>query len=162
MQDVLQVWKSLTPERRLAAGQAFYNDENLREFQRAADTFIARLKNLRPQFVKRLPVEKRAHYLAVLPVTAELAGQFLVSYHFAAHRPMMAAFLDALGIKNENGLIDDAVEAKSPSEAELAAAVAALKRQFAAEDVELYLATLVAQSPEAWGALAKHLPQPAA
>ena len=36
-----------------------------------------------------------------------LAARLLVSYHLGHQRPMMAAFLDALGIVHDNGLIND-------------------------------------------------------
>ena len=34
-----------------------------------------------------------------------MAGRALILYHLAEQRPMMGAFLDALGIAHENGLI---------------------------------------------------------
>src|SRR6185436_19122098 len=96
--------------RRTAAASAFYNDASVKEFHSAANTFIARLKNFRPQFVKRLNQEKRAFYLATLPLSQELASQLIVSYHFAHQRPMMSAFLNALGVANDDGLIKEDAE----------------------------------------------------
>jgi hypothetical protein len=154
--DVLSLWKQLGETRRTAAANAFFTDESVKEFHSAANTFIARLKNFRPQFVKKLPREKRAVYLATLPVTQELASQLIVSYHFAHQRPMMATFLNALGVDNDNGLIKEDAEVGSPSAEQLDAAVEALRGRFPAEDVNLYLLTLQSQNPEVWGALAKH------
>ena len=36
-----------------------------------------------------------------------LAARLLVSYHLAHQRPMMAAFLDAIGLAHDNGLITE-------------------------------------------------------
>ena len=64
--DTPEIWKQMGEERRKQAAESFYNDTNLKEFHRAAELFIARNKNFRPAFVKKLPVEKRAQYLATL------------------------------------------------------------------------------------------------
>ena len=69
---------------------------------------------------------------------------------------MMGTFLDALGLKHENGLIDD--DDAKPDAEKLGAAVAAITGKYPAEDVSLYLTTLVCQDPETWGELGK-LPQ---
>jgi hypothetical protein len=64
---------------------------------------------------------------------------------------MMSAFLDALGIKHENGLIEE--DSVKPDTAKLATAVAKLTAEFPADDVRLYLKTLVCQDPQTWGGL---------
>jgi len=81
-----------------------------------------------------------------------LAARMLVSYHLAHQRPMMSAFLDALGIPHDNGLITE--DPKGPVTAEqVKAGRAALAGSYPAEDVELYFATLLAQDPETWSVL---------
>jgi hypothetical protein len=150
--DVLEVWKQMGEERRKQAATDFFNDDSLREFRAAAHGYIAKMKNFRPQFVKRLPVEKRTSYLATLPLSAELAAQLLVSWFFAHQRPMMTAFLDALEIPNDQGMIKEEVELKPPSAEAIDTAVDAL-RGYSAEEVNLYLSTLVSQNPEVWGGL---------
>ena len=159
--DILTLWKNLSEERRLEAARSFYEDKTLKEFHGAADTYIARLKNFRPQFVKKLPVEKRSSYLAHLPLSSELASQLLVSFHFAKQRPLMAGFLNALGIPNDNGLIGEDVSPEKPDSAKLAEAVETIRKQFPSEDVDLYLNVLQAQAPEVWGGLAEHAKLPA-
>ena len=159
--DILSLWKSVSEERRLDAARSFYEDKSLKEFQGAADTYIARLKNFRPQFVKKLPMDKRASYLAHLPLSGELASQLLVSYHFARQRPLMGAFLNALGIENDQGLIPEGVDPEKPSTEKLAEAVAAVRKSFPGEDVDLYFQVLQSQAPEVWGGLAEHAKLPA-
>jgi hypothetical protein len=67
---------------------------------------------------------------------------------------MMSAFLDALGIAHENGLIA-AEETPRPDDAKLAEAAAAIRQSFPGEDVQLYFSTLALQDPEVWGGLEK-------
>jgi hypothetical protein len=64
---------------------------------------------------------------------------------------MMGAFLDALGIAHENGLIEE--ENVKPDEAKVAPAARAIAKTFPAEDVALYLNTLLCQDPETWKGL---------
>jgi hypothetical protein len=75
-----------------------------------------------------------------------------VSYHLAAQRPMLAAFLDALGLGHDNGLITTDPDGPIPVE-RLTAAAEALDQTFPPADVSLYLATLLSQDPDTWGAL---------
>src|SRR3954466_12328722 len=129
------IWKEMGEPLRLKAAESFYGDANLREFHRAADMFIARNKNFRPAFVKRLPETKRAFYLATLGIPDDLIGQLLVSYHFTHQRPMMSAFLNALGIENENGVIGEGAEVSAPEKGTMESAVNSIKGQFSAHDL---------------------------
>jgi hypothetical protein len=156
--DPLTIWKSqLTDDLRTQAAEAFFADDTLRDFHRAAETFIARQKNFRPPFVKKLPAAKRAFYLAHLPITSDLASQLLVSYHFAHQRPLMAAFLNALNIPNDNGLITAEGDVPKPDSGAIATAVSTLKSSFPPADVARYFATLYSQNPETWSDLQPHL-----
>src|SRR5207249_11883461 len=88
----------------------------------------------------------------VVPESA--AARLLVSHHLAHKRAMMAAFLDALGVAHDNGMI--AEEAVVPQESDkIHAAVKAIASSFPAEDVALYLSTLSWQNPQTWSVLAK-------
>lgn len=151
--DVLTLWKQLDEARRIQAAEALYADANLKDFSTAADAYIARSKNFRPQFVKKLPAEKRAHYVAQMPISPELAAQLFVSYHFAHQRPMMTAFLNSLGVPNDQGLIKDDAEVSPPTSEAITRAGQELLGKFAKEDVEIYFSTLVSQNQEAWSGL---------
>lgn len=145
----------MPPEHRLEAARAFWEDEQSLEQQAEAIGAIAQALRFRPKSAAALPVEKRARYLAGLPMVSDLlASRLLVAYHLAAQRPMMGRFLDALGIKHENGLIADE-EVKAPEGARLAEAVKTLRGEFEAEAVDLYFSTLLAQDPDTWGGLAE-------
>jgi hypothetical protein len=65
---------------------------------------------------------------------------------------MMSAFLDAVGIAHENGLIQQ--EQAAPDPARVGLAVEEIARQYAPESVSLYLNTLLCQDPTTWSALA--------
>jgi hypothetical protein len=121
------LWKSLTPERKQQAAEAFWRDENAAAEQAEAIAAIAMRIKFRIKSAQALPVEKKARHLVALGNVSEMiAARLLVAFHLAHQRPMMASFLDALGIAHEDGLI---------------------------EEVALYLSTLVWQDPETWGAL---------
>lgn len=153
----VQIWKQMSEELRTAAAEAFFADESLKDFHRAAEAFIAQQKNFRTAFIKKLPATKRAFYLAHMPLAPDLTSQLLVSYHFAYQRPLMGAFLDALGIPNDQGLITGEGETPTPTAGAVATAVAAVRPNFPAADVDRYFATLYSQNPETWKDLQPHL-----
>lgn len=149
-----RLWKRIPPERRLEACTAFWQEDGAEEQQAEALMALASHYRFRPKSVRALPVEKKARYLSSLPgVPDSVAGRVLVAYHLAHQRPMLAAFLDALGVPHENGVLTGD-ELTPPTEARLKEAAAALHAAFPAADVDLYFETLIGQDPETWGALA--------
>ena len=150
-----QLWKQLSPERKLQAAEAFWGDKNAAVEHADAIVAIAQRIKFRPKSVMALPVEKKArHLVAVGSVTELVAARLLVAYHLAHQRPMMAAFLDALGIAHEDGLIKDE-EMEPPSLDRLQQAAKTLSAAYPAADVSLYLSTLMWQDPDTWGGLEK-------
>src|SRR5262249_24113160 len=101
-----------------------------------------------------MPVEKKTHYLLSMPAVSEmLAARMLVAYHLQHQRAMMGGFLDALGIKHEEGIIAEE-DVAPPTADRLKRAARTIERSYPAEDVSLYLSPLVWQDPDPWGALA--------
>lgn len=150
-----RLWRRLPLERRLEAARAFWDsdDEASRTEQMEAVVALARHMKFRPQSMQAMPIDRRAKYLAQLPaMTDSIAARALVAFHLAHQRPMMGAFLDALGITHDNGLIT-AESVEPPAKAPLAQAAANLTRAYPPPDVALYLSTLYAQDPQTW----KHL-----
>ena len=140
-------------ERRADAADLFWNDEHSADQQMEAVASIASHMKFRPRSILALAPEKRAKYLAQLPnVTDAIAARALVSYHLERQRPMMGAFLDLVGITHENGLIAEENVPK-PDADKVKAAARELATKFPADEVSLYLATLVSQDPETWEAL---------
>ena len=149
-----RIWKRMTPERRSDAAQLFWSDEQSAEQQVEACATIATHMKFRAKTVLQLPLDKKTSYLVRLPnVSDAVAARALVNYHLERQRPMMSAFLDALGITHENGLISDETVVK-PESAKLRAAAADVAAKYPPEDVALYFSTLVSQDPDTWGELA--------
>ena len=147
-----RLWKQMTTEQRLRAASAFWASDEAANDPMQAALLIAKQMKFRPKTVSGLAVDRKARYLAgVADLPDELAARLLVSYHLADQRPMMGAFLDALGIRHDNGLIED--DAATPDPSKIAAAVAAIVGSYPADDVSLYLNTLLSQDPESWAAL---------
>src|SRR5918993_3078219 len=153
-----KLWRRMPLERRIDAADLFWNDEHSADQQMEAVASIATHMKFRPRSILALTPEKRARYLAQLPTVSDaVAARALVNYHLERQRPMMSAFLDALGVAHENGLIKDDAIVK-PETARLREAAAEIAAKFPPEDVALYLSTLVSQDPETWGELSE-LPQ---
>jgi hypothetical protein len=155
-----KLWKKLSVERRMAAAELFWADEQSTEQQIEAVGALASHMKFRPKSVIGLPLEKKVKYLATLPTVSDaVAARALVNYHLESQRPMMGAFLDLLGIAHENGLINEENVAKPDGE-KLKAAAAELSGRFPKEDVTLYFSTLVSQDPDTWGGLADLTSEP--
>jgi hypothetical protein len=153
-----RIWKRLSPQKRAAAAESFWNDEQSTEQQVEAIAAVAAFMKFRTKSVVALPVEKRVRYLTMLPNMSDtIAARALINYHLSHQRPMMAAFLDSLGVAHEDGLITEQEIAK-PDREKLSAAAAALASNHPVDDVSLYFSTLVSQDPDTWGDLAD-LPQ---
>jgi hypothetical protein len=148
------LWKLLSPERKQQAAEAFWQDENAAVEQAEAMAAIAQRIKFRMKSVQALPTEKKARHLVAIGNVSEIvAARLLVAYHLRHQRPMMASFLDALGIPHEEGLIaEEQVEAHSAER--LGQAARTLTASYPPEDVAMYLSTLIWQDPETWGALA--------
>ncbi|HEY8548829.1 MAG TPA: hypothetical protein VIL35_02640 [Vicinamibacterales bacterium] len=152
------LWKAMTEEQRRRAAEAFWTDEESTAEQTEVMLLLARKLNFRYKSIQAMARERKvAHLIKLGGISEAVAGRLLVTYHLATQRPMMSAFLDALGIAHENGLISDD-EMPAPEPEKLAAAAAAITAGYPAEDVRLYFSTLLLQDPETWGGLAEHLP----
>ena len=161
MPDVPQIprpsvlWKRLPPDRKMLAADAFWQDDNAAAEQAEAVVMIAQRIKFRTRSVQTLPRDKKSRHLVNLGAVSEMvAARLLVAYHLHHQRAMMAAFLDALGITHEDGLIADE-ELEPPSADRLRQAAQAIGTSHPAEDVSLYLATLMWQDPETWAGLSE-------
>ena len=142
----------MSADQRIRAARAFWNEEQAADDHAQAMLLIAQQKKFRPKFVLGLDAERRAKHLAGMIALPEgLAARALVVYHLSEQREMMGTFLDALGLKHENGLIED--DNAKPESDKLSAAVGAISEKYPADDVALYLTTLLCQDPESWGAV---------
>jgi hypothetical protein len=147
------LWREMPADKRVTAAAAFWRDTDSPEIaaQHAeAVGMLARRLNFRVRSLQALPIERRARHLAqVGDVSDAVATRALIAYHFEAQRPLMAAFLDALGIAHENGLIT-AEDVSTPPPDLLAAAVQTIRASFPSDEVELYLRTLATLDGDTW------------
>lgn len=152
-----KLWKKMPAERRVAAAELFWSDDQSTEQQLEAVAALAAHMKFRAKSVIGLPLEKKAKYLSTLPsVSDAVAARALVNYHLERQRPMMGAFLDSLGITHDNGLISEDNVTK-PEADKLKSAAAELAGKYPPDEVTLYLSTLVSQDPDTWGGLAESI-----
>jgi hypothetical protein len=150
-----QLWKRLSPERKLQAADAFWRDESASVEKAEVVVMIAQRIKFRTKSVLALPREKKAHHLVSLSAVSEIvAARLLVAYHLRHQRPMMVGFLDALGIAHDEGLITDE-DLQPPAADRLREAAREIATSFPPEEVALYLSTLMWQDPETWAGLAE-------
>jgi hypothetical protein len=149
-----QLWKRMPAHQRLRVATHFWEDREATAQQAEAIVEIARRLKFRVKSVQGLAVERKAKYLASMPLSDALANYVLVAYHLATQRPLMGAFLDQLGIAHENGVL--AGESITPPDRRrLADAARAVLATYPRADVEVYLRTLLVQDPGTWGSLAE-------
>lgn len=147
-----RLWKQMTSEQRTRVARAFWQDEDATDDQLQAALLIAQQKKFRPKTVIGLDIDRKARHLATVGmVPDQIAARALIVYHLAEQRPLMGAFLDALGIAHENGLIQE--DSVKPDAEKVGPAAAQIAQQFPPDDVRIYLNTLLSQDPETWGAL---------
>ena len=151
-----RLWKHMTLDKRTRAAHAFWADPDATDDQVQAAFLIAQQKKFRPKTVIGLDVDRKAKHLATLgSMPEQIAARALVVYHLAEQRPLMVAFLDALGIAHDNGLIQE--EEVKPDAAKIVPAAAQIAKQFPTDDVRIYLSTLLCQEPQTWGPLAPEI-----
>jgi hypothetical protein len=149
-----RLWKSLTPDERLRAASTLFA-EPPPELIGTAIGALVKARHLRPQAARALAPDAQARILAtVLDPGESLAQGLLVGLHLAERRPLLGAFLDALKLPHEDGILkEEEAEAASPvSESDARVALGALA-SFPDDQVRTYLNTLWLQDPERWQAL---------
>src|SRR5512143_115190 len=148
-----RLWKHLPHEERLAAAKAFFA-ETPAELAGVALGALAKARHMRPQAARKLPPDAQARVLAsVLDPGEPLAQGLLVALHLAERRPLLAAFLDALGLPHEGGLLKEEADAAPPVGEEKARGAVASLSSFPPGQVLTYLNTLWLQDRERWAAL---------
>ena len=115
---------------------------------------IAKRLNFRPKSAQALPEERLAKLLSQMgDVSDAVATRALIAYHFENQRPLMGAFLDALAIPHENGLIT--AETITPPDGQaITDATGRVSQAFPGDAVRLYLRTLKALDADTWTNLA--------
>ena len=154
--DPASLWTLLpTDVRALAARSLYARDREDPSARKLADIAIATALRFREVAVRKLPLDRRVEFLArAVRPDDSLGSSLLLALHMEHRRPMLAAFLDHLGIAHEDGAIRDGSHIAPQPEDRLSAAAERLFESFPVEEVEVYLASLLVLDPDTWGALA--------
>jgi hypothetical protein len=156
---IRKLWKALTPAERAQGISAALADDENGWVKATTRTAVAAALRFRPQTVGTWPMTKLVSEAARLPLDdVQLLSAYIVDLHLGHRRPMMAAFLDELGIANDNGRIDSeitTVERQDAARVGRAADVAA--GRFPADEVVTYFLTLLLQDQAIWSGLADWL-----
>ena len=152
---VRRLWKALTPAEKSDAISACLSDDENGWVKNSTRNAVAAALKFRPQTVATWPRAKLVSEAARLPLDdAQLLSAYIVDLHLGHRRPMMGAFLDTLGIENDEGRIDsEKVEVPEQDPAKLAAAADALVAKFPADEVATYFLTLLLQDSAVWAGL---------
>ncbi|HTE05074.1 MAG TPA: hypothetical protein VK824_02680 [Planctomycetota bacterium] len=140
---MLKLLLALPPERFAALYLALPE-----EMARALDGAIASMLHARPASVRRQPDAVRVKALRAFLVRSRdetLGGDLLRAYFLGPRKPLVVQFLDATGVKHQEGQVE---EEGQPDPAKVGEAIAALNAAHDPQDVALYLAIAAVQWPE--------------
>ena len=147
-----RLWRELSISTRREISLAFW-DQGAPGLIDWAVKVLSKRFNSREQTVRHWPKEKCASHLAeITDLNGMLVQDVLRTYFFAQHKPLMAGFLDSLGIKHESCSISG--EYSAPMEGSLRASISRLLSGFPRDRVELYLRILLGQGPS-WSGLSE-------
>jgi hypothetical protein len=151
----LRLWKQLSPAERLTAAVHFWKEPPAGVVGAALGAIVGARK-LRPQAARALPPEEQAKILAsVLNPGESVASFLLVALHLGERRPLLRAFLDALGLPHEDGVLKEEADNVTIDDEKIAAAVQKVSAEFPPGEVDVYLNTLWLQDPERWDVLSR-------
>jgi hypothetical protein len=123
-------------------------------FGAAAEAF-----HLRPQFLKKQPLEKRAEWARRALSTSKAANtaeQVLAEYFLETHRPLVIELLDTLEVEHEDGELKASFP-RCPEPDALKKAVKKFRKKKDADARELLLRAFAAQSGVDWPPLVEIL-----
>lgn len=152
-QTATRLWKRMGREDRLAAARHFFVQPPP-DLLASAISALVKARHLRPQVARSLPAEEQARALSSVGDPGEsLAAGLVVALHLGERREMLKAFLDAVGLPHEDGLLTEQDDGAALGVEQARKGVAALLSAFPREQVELYLNALWLQDSERWQVL---------
>ena len=143
-----RLWKTLSPEEKsLAAAELAKDDSTL--IRASVIAVVADARKMRAVAARKLPRDAQARIVATVRDPGEiLASSLLVALHLGPRKPMLIAFLDALGLPHEDGVLkEETTEAVGLDDLKKACAAIASE---SASAIRVYLNTLWLQDPERW------------
>jgi hypothetical protein len=115
---------------------------------------VAQARHVRPVFLERQPrVQRHALIISMLakPPLEPAAGALIRVWLVKKQRPMLVDFLNALGIPNSEGVVDDLP--KEVDDAKLKSAVDTLVAKYPPEAVAVYLHAFNDMNEASWANL---------
>jgi hypothetical protein len=152
-QTATRLWKRMGRDERLVAARHFF-EQPAPELLGSALAALVKARHVRPQVARAMAPEEQAKALAAVGDPGEsLASGLIVALHLADRRELLKTFLDAAGLPHEEGLLKEDDDGAPLGEEQARAGVAALRRAFPREQVDLYLNALWLQDSSRWAAL---------
>jgi hypothetical protein len=131
-----------------------FTHESDKPVYKAALNAIAQARHVRPVFLERQPrAQRQAAMIATLsrPGLEAVAGGLIRSWLLKKHKPMLMDFLDVLGIKNEEGVVENLPAGMD--DAKLKSAVETLLAKYPSEAVAVYLNAFNDMNETSWANL---------
>lgn len=138
----------------LAADILDFSHDHDRKLYRAALDAVAQSRKLRSVFLERQPRAERNSLMAASlgrPALSIAADSLLRNWLLKKHTAILTDFLDALGIKHENGVVEELP--KTVDDATLKLAVERLLAKHPAGAVAVYLHAFNSMNAESWANL---------
>lgn len=135
----------------LAQGILEYAYESDKPLYRAILAAVAAANHVRPVFLERKPrVQRHVDMLGALtrPRLEEAAANLLRGWLLKAEKPLIVSFLDALGIKHEEGVVEEFPA--TVEDAKLIGAIEGLLASYDREKAIIYLNLLKATNGVNW------------
>ena len=144
-----RIWRAMSADDRRAALMALLSAKEDGPVAAAAiRAEIAKARHFRPQVLASWDHAKLADTGAKLDIGDKpIAWEALLALHLKVRTPMLAQFLDALGIKHENGEFSEDIDTDALTEPKLRSAVQGLLAAFDESAVAIYLLALRASQP---------------
>ena len=131
-----------------------FTHESDKPVYKATLTAVAQARHVRPVFLERQPrPQQHAEIIASLsrPALEAAAGGLIRAWLVKKHKAMLVDFLNALGIENQDGVVDDLP--KEMDDAKLKAAIEVLLGKYPPETVAVYLNAFNDMNEAHWGNL---------
>jgi hypothetical protein len=131
-----------------------FTRESDKPVYKAALNAIAQARHVRPVFLERQPrAQRQTAMIATLsrPGLDAVAGGLIRVWLLKKHKPMLVDFLNVLGIKNEEGVVENLPEGMD--DARLKSAVEMLLAKYPSETVAVYLNAFNDMNETSWANL---------
>ncbi len=154
---VKEVWGALTASEKEDACLAFLEGKDTFSkdaLPRVTQELAGALK-FREAFLKRLPIKEKARHLRRLadsPTLRQACDDLLRSWIVSRKTPMLVCFVDAQGLKHDNGILDDSVEQSDLKS--VRKGVRAVLDKFPPREVALYMGVMLTVGGDFWVGLA--------